>query len=1035
VAELSQLGRYQLRRVLGKGAMGVVYEGFDPSLNRPVAVKTILKSVFTDEETGAAYSARFVREAKAAARLSHSNIVQVYDFGEQDEVAYLVMEFIQGHELRAFFEARERFDAAETVRIMGELLSALDFAHEAGVIHRDVKPANVMLDAQRRVKLADFGVARMQEGNDRSRGGTIVGTPAFMAPEQISGAKVDRRTDVFSAGIVLYQLLTGEQPFKGEGAWTVAKQIMQDEPPRPSTIATRVSPAFDQIVNRALAKKPDQRFASAKEFSAALQGALAGGSVQRGSDAEIEFWRSIQNSNDPAEYEVYLKEFPAGVYADLARIKIAKLPRIVPGAAPVTAVPASPLAALPIPVRDSSEVLKLAEETARLEAELARREAEHRKREAEAEAKRLADERARAEVDAKREAEATAREAAEEKARLEAIEKARQEAKAELARREAEYRKREAEALARAEAEARTRREIEDRARRDAEARTKAETEARAKARVESAAMARKDAEEQARRDAAIAKREAELRQHESELKAREAAAPRRKLPLVQILIVLVAVIGGAIAAHYWKIASEEAHLAELTSALDAATKATQELSLARQRQEELLQRVEVARLAESDARAKGDQAKLKELQEQTKKAEAEAQKQNELVKQREAEAKKAGDAAKLADAQKQGEAARATEKAALEKAAQAKAAEQTAMEKAAAEKAAAEKMAVDRAAAEKLAAGKALAEKRASEKVAAAKATAASARPGWPSVGDRWVYEAHDVYSPEKKYTVAVEVLEVTSAGVRDVRKIGGGSDIEAMHNAIPSLIYSGQLGALEFLPYVKAFQEIRVGDRWSKFEPASAYCAQFNFTCSASARVTGREQVSVKAGSFDAWKIEVEWSQTSIYGGGAGVAILTYWYAEGVRRFVKYQFRCALCKRAPDTDMELVSYAPASAKVAEKSAALEKASAEGVLPGRYAFRVLPGGGSEPCGRVDVQEDVEIRTGSAQSISGRDFTDLRFQGAQDGSVFATATISNRITLGAAKLSGSATAAGYAGSYDWKFTHTTCTGQWTLVRR
>lgn len=681
MAEFAKLGRYELRRVLGKGAMGVVYEGFDPSLNRPVAVKTILKSVVTDEETAVSYSARFVREAKAAARLSHANIVQVYDFGEQDDIAFLVMEFIQGRELRACFDARERFDAAETVRIMGELLSALEFAHEAGVIHRDVKPANVMLDAQRRVKLADFGVARMQDGNDRSKGGTMVGTPAFMAPEQISGGRVDRRTDVFSAGIVLYQLLTGEQPFKGEGAWTVAKQIMQDEPPRPSTIATRVSPAFDQIVNRALAKKPDQRFASAKEFSAALQDALSGSPAQRGGDAEIEFWRSIQNSSDPAEYEVYLKEFPTGVYAELARIKVAKLPRIAAGVATAPPVPApSP------PARDTQELKQLAEETARLEAELAQREAEYTKRAAEAEAKRLAEERTRAEAEAKREADAMARAAAEEKIRLAAIEQAQQEAKAEVARREAEIRQREAEfrrreaeatasaaAAAKADAEASARREAEERARREADAKARTEAE-----------------EKEKRQREELARRQAEIKQREAELKRRAAEMPRPKLPVAQLAIGFVLVAGAVIGAWYWSSSSDEARLAQLTVALETATRATQELNTARQRQQELRRQVDVAQLAEDEARERGDQAKLKELQEKTKKAEAEAQKQNELVKQREAEAKKAGDAARLADAQKQGDSANAiAEKRVAAKAA----AEQIAAERvAAAEKTAAEK-------------------------------------------------------------------------------------------------------------------------------------------------------------------------------------------------------------------------------------------------------------------------------------------------------------------------------------------------------
>jgi eukaryotic-like serine/threonine-protein kinase len=148
MAELGRLGRYELHRVLGQGAMGVVYDGVDPVLSRRVAVKTILKSAATDDETAASYSARFRREAKAVARLNHPHIVQVHDFGEQDDVAYLVMEFVEGRGLGALFDAGERFEPAEAARIMDELLQALAYAHAAGVIHRDVKPANVMLEAR-----------------------------------------------------------------------------------------------------------------------------------------------------------------------------------------------------------------------------------------------------------------------------------------------------------------------------------------------------------------------------------------------------------------------------------------------------------------------------------------------------------------------------------------------------------------------------------------------------------------------------------------------------------------------------------------------------------------------------------------------------------------------------------------------------------------------------------------------------------------------------------------------------------------------
>ncbi len=364
--ELAKLGRYELRNVLGKGAMGVVYEGFDTTLSRRVAVKTILKSVGLDPETVRDYAARFEREAKAVARFNHPNIVQVYDFGEENEVAYLVMEFIEGRELRSFFVENMRFELREAVRIMGELLDALHFAHEAGVIHRDVKPANVMIDKQMRVKLADFGVSRIQE-NDQSQVGTMVGTPAFMSPEQIAGGKIDRRTDVFSAGTILYQLLTGDQPFKGGGAWTVAKMIMEEDPPSPSTKVFSVSPMFDAIVNKALAKKPEERYQSAKEFAGALRETLELVSPTvvvpkaveaSASEAEVEFWRSIQNSTDLDEFEVYLAQFPKGAYAALAKHKLSKLREQAEEAARKTAR-----------LEAEARAKREAEEAARLESE------------------------------------------------------------------------------------------------------------------------------------------------------------------------------------------------------------------------------------------------------------------------------------------------------------------------------------------------------------------------------------------------------------------------------------------------------------------------------------------------------------------------------------------------------------------------------------------------------------------------------------------------------------------------------------------
>src|SRR5258706_11971917 len=185
--ELKQLGRYDLTRVLGKGAMGIVYEGLDPRLNRKVAMKTMLKCLLDDEAVSKEYSMRFMREAQSVVRLNHPNIVQVYDFGEQGDIAYIVMEFIKGKELKNFFDANERFELKESVRIMCELCDALDFAHDGGIVHRDIKPANVLLDAQARVKLADFGVARVTDTDrtsvEKTQAGTMVGTPAYMSPE------------------------------------------------------------------------------------------------------------------------------------------------------------------------------------------------------------------------------------------------------------------------------------------------------------------------------------------------------------------------------------------------------------------------------------------------------------------------------------------------------------------------------------------------------------------------------------------------------------------------------------------------------------------------------------------------------------------------------------------------------------------------------------------------------------------------------------------------------------------------------------
>jgi eukaryotic-like serine/threonine-protein kinase len=344
--ELKSLGRYKIQGVLGKGAMGLVYDGLDPNLNRRVAIKTILTRKL-DAEAARMIAVRFEREVRAVARLNHRNIVQVYDFGTEGDLAYIVMEHIQGKELKDHFDAGERYDLGTIFRLMAELLDALHFAHEAGVIHRDIKPANMMIDAEGHAKLTDFGVARVNEPEgdqaEATKVGTVVGTPSYMSPEQIQGAKVDRRTDIFSAGIVFYQFLTGKKPFEGT-QWELAKKIIMEDPVWPSQIM-QLPPEIDRVVARALAKEPEQRYQTARAFADALKRILAGkppedpdeviakplpvpsspASRSHNTEAETEFWEDVKESDDAEDLKLYLEQFPHGIYAEEAKKKIAAL--------------------------------------------------------------------------------------------------------------------------------------------------------------------------------------------------------------------------------------------------------------------------------------------------------------------------------------------------------------------------------------------------------------------------------------------------------------------------------------------------------------------------------------------------------------------------------------------------------------------------------------------------------------------------------------------------------------------------------------
>ena len=269
MADPERLGKYEIRSVLGKGAMGVVYKAFDPQIERSVAIKTIRKDM-VDPHLAAQYMARFKNEAKAAGRLHHPNIVGIYEFGEEDAIAYIAMEYVEGVGLREYIATRTNFDFGQLVALMTQLLNGLQFAHGNNVVHRDIKPTNLIVTRQAALKIADFGIARVDTSN-LTTVGSVIGTPSYMSPEQCRGREADSRSDLFSAGVVLYELLTGQKPFHGT-VETIAYKICHEEPALPSKLsALRLPAAVDELVAKALAKDPAARFQSAQAFHDALR--------------------------------------------------------------------------------------------------------------------------------------------------------------------------------------------------------------------------------------------------------------------------------------------------------------------------------------------------------------------------------------------------------------------------------------------------------------------------------------------------------------------------------------------------------------------------------------------------------------------------------------------------------------------------------------------------------------------------------------------------------------------------------------------
>ncbi|NDP42490.1 MAG: serine/threonine protein kinase, partial [Aromatoleum sp.] len=265
----AQIGRYEITGELGRGAMGIVYKARDPLINRTVAVKTVgLDYADTNSE---AFEKRFYREAQSAGRLNHFNIVTIHDVGKSGDLAYIAMEFLEGRSLREIIDSGVVLSPERCAEIAAQVADGLAFAHDKQIVHRDIKPANIMVLDGGAVKITDFGIAQLPTATRNTSSGKIFGSPKYISPEHLEGRAVDGRSDVFSLGAVLYEMLTGVAPFTGTDLDSLLDQVMYVMPAAPSGRNRNIPPAFDLVVAMALAKDPDHRYASAADFASDLR--------------------------------------------------------------------------------------------------------------------------------------------------------------------------------------------------------------------------------------------------------------------------------------------------------------------------------------------------------------------------------------------------------------------------------------------------------------------------------------------------------------------------------------------------------------------------------------------------------------------------------------------------------------------------------------------------------------------------------------------------------------------------------------------
>src|SRR6266481_988407 len=259
---LQSIGRYEILNELGRGAMGLVYKAKDPTIGRIVAIKTMRIDLHGTEAED--LLRRFRNEAQAVGLLNLPIIVTIYDAGEQDNVFYIAMEFIEGTTLHQLMSQRRVLGTEDVIRLSRQICAGLDYAHSNGIIHRDVKPANIMITANGTVKIMDFGIAK--SGGQVTNTGQVLGTPNYMAPEQVKGRPLDGRSDLFSLGVILYEMLTGEKPFVGQNVTTIIYKIVNENPITPRDLDATIHPGLSAIAVKALAKSPDERYQSGAQL-------------------------------------------------------------------------------------------------------------------------------------------------------------------------------------------------------------------------------------------------------------------------------------------------------------------------------------------------------------------------------------------------------------------------------------------------------------------------------------------------------------------------------------------------------------------------------------------------------------------------------------------------------------------------------------------------------------------------------------------------------------------------------------------------